>query len=247
MLFARKAHTLLERQVNILVKDALNVALKLATVLCGPTGDASTARLTGQIWSDCDALEKLNLQMTMLDFVTQSVKQQLLAIKDALEEINEELENKDTNDVVEEEDDDFEDEEEFDFSFKPHERKILPGCVMVLKSLASFNNLIIKDMKALDESKSEDSEKTLLFIHSTSKELEETVDNFTSAIYPPQKSDEVISHARKFQDLIRAVISALIASNPNESDRNRQNQLLNTVNSVLDKAIKDIGEAVPQE
>lgn len=265
MLYSAKAHALLVRTVKVLVKDILDVAQKLATEMCGPVGAPNATRLTGQLWADCEALETIDLNQTLRDSVSAAVRLQGRAIQDALDELNEELEKHEkegergskgekgekdkTEDAKAGSDDDedlgsdFDDDiEDFfdDFDFQASDMRIVPGCILLLKSLASFNKLLLNDLSSLDDSTTKDLSNTLLTIHSIHKLFEVSIDNFTSAIYPPQKTKEVLSEAMLFKSLISQIISSLISSNLNDSLSSKHNLLLTTVHSLLDKAIAEI-------
>ena len=232
--------------MNILLGDTLDVTSKLAHAMSETFDLPSAARMTGQIWANCEALEKLDLDMSLKQFVERCAKAQISAIKDAVEELNEELENEDDDDE-DDDDDDFgtttkdeagDDIEILDMSLKKSEKRIVPGCLIALKTASSYCTQILKVTELIQED--EESRKVLLKIHEKLKKITETVDDFNSAIYPPQKPNEVIDNANKLKATLTDITSQLTSLSQLSSHHTKLLQLQTTASGLFDKAESQI-------
>jgi hypothetical protein len=232
------AHELVRQQMITLVSDILDVACKLTTTMTTTFNAPTANRMTGQIWADCEALENLNLEATLKEFVSNSIRSHLAAIKDAIEELTEEEENGDEDE--DEEDDDGEKDTIEDlmagFTLKAADRKILPGCVIVLKAASSFCQQILNLIQAIDESKDSEQTKTaLLQTYALMKRVIETVDNLNTAIYPPQNVPEVLSNCTAIRAIAKD-IAKLFAELPQLSAQHpRIGTLVTTADAIFQK------------
>lgn len=192
-------------------------------------------RLTGQIWANCETLEKLDLDATVQTFVSKAIKAQLGSIKDALAELEEEEQNEDGFD--DEELSDAEDGDILNFSLKPEDRKILPGCILVLKTASSFCTQISRVTGLIDDNLEQaETRAVLLKIYEKTNRITEAVDDFNVSIYPPQKPDDVLQQAIALKDLLTSVIQLLTTLKQLSSHHDKLKQLQITAGALFLKA-----------
>lgn len=196
-------------------------------------------RLTGQIWANCETLEKLDLDATVQMFVSKAIKAQLGSIKDALAELEEEEQNEHGFD-----DEELSDTEEGDilnFSLKPEDRKILPGCILVLKTASSFCTQISKVTGLIDDRLEQDETRAVLLkIYEKTNRITEAVDDFNVSIYPPQKPDDVLQQAIALKDLLTSVIQLLTTLKQLSAHHDKLKQLQTTAGALFLKAEESI-------
>jgi hypothetical protein len=233
------AHELLANQVNTLVRDCLEVASKLTSAMSTTFDLTSAPRMTGQIWANCEALEKIDFDATLKSFVLKAVHAQSVSIKDALEELKEEEENQ--GDLGDEDYYDVQDgddvEDILNFTLKGDDRKILPGCILFLKTASSFCLQIAKVTDLIDDAADKDNTKAaLLKIYEKTQLITEAVDNFNVSIYPPQKPSEVLSSAVALRELLTSVIVILTSVPQLSSHHAKLLQLQSTASALFQQA-----------
>lgn len=230
MLTVNNIHTLLKNSINKLVLDALNVSIKLAEDMSTSKVSKHSAHYTGQVWADCEALENINLSETMHEFCDKLFRLQATALREAVEELDEALEEaepeeKGEDDVEEEDQDSF-----LDFTFAVADRKILPGCILILKAVNSFTAQLKKVTLGADDN-------TLFRVYTFSQDIFTAIDDFSTAIYPPQIANDVIAQAQHFKRLQENIVSTLLDSNISQENRDHISKLQTAVNGIFDKAI----------
>lgn len=220
---------MLKNTVNKLVSDVLVVSIKLATEFCSNEPSKHAAHYTGQIWANCDAFEAVNWSQKIEDYCVTLFRAQAKALREAVEELEEALEEEVPQETGED-DEEEEDQDMFlDFNFNVEDRKILPGCILILKAVNSFVTQLHKVTPGA-------SNEVLFQVYTLSQEVFATIDNFSTSIYPPQAVPDVISQAQDFKRLQSAIVAALLSSNIPQSQRDHLTKLQTAVSGIFDKA-----------
>lgn len=230
MLTANNIHTLLKNSVNKVVLNVLNVCIKLAEDMSTSKVSKNTAHYTGQVWADCDALEGMNLSQTIHEYCDKLFRTQATALREAVEELEEALEEDDETEEKGEEGEEEDQDMFLDFTFAPADREILPGCILILKAVNSFTAQLKKVTTGIDDD-------TLFRVYTHSQDIFTAIDNFSTAIYPPQVTDDVITQAQNFKRLQESIVSTLLDSNMPQENRDHITKLQAAVNGIFDKAI----------
>lgn len=233
LLLVRKSHQLLKNSVNKLVLDILNVTIKLAEDMSTNKIPKGAAHSTGQVWASCDALEAMNFDQSILEYCDALFKTQATALREAVQELEEALEEADDDaDVGADEEE--EDQDSFlDFSFSAADRKILPGCILILKAVNSFTTQLKKIVTGLND-------ETIFHVYSLCQQVFSTIDDFSTSIYPPQVVDDVLTHVENFKKLQQSIATSILDSNPPQETRDLINKLQTAVNGIFDKATEMI-------
>lgn len=246
LLKVSKAHELLVQQTNILVLDTLELVCKLTAAMMATVNAPDATRLTGQIWANCDALEKVDVTLSVKQYVMAAAKAALAGLKDALAELQEEQANEDEDELEEDLETASGDQEDMDllmagFSLKQNDKKILPGCILLLKTAYSFCNQLYKITELTDDKKN-DTNTTVVLLDAYRKSLKvsEAVDNVNSSIYPPQKVDEVLSNAAALQQLLESIANLFLTLPELAIHHTKISTLITTAKGVFSKAEEQI-------
>jgi hypothetical protein len=213
--------TMIRNNVKAILNSVKNLALALKKK---NYENDNIPRLTGLLWEACKNSESIHLDNK--SSVLEALKLIEQPLRDAVNELEEELKN--VNNESEEEEEEFDEDDPIlnikSAKLSQEDLEVLPGTIQIVKLSFMF---VQRVEKIISMSTNDQNERIYGFwlsdLYNKAKDICEAVDNLCVAIEPPQDRSDL---QEKFDHLTQTIISAIYIIRQNQISNRESVQLL---------------------
>jgi len=141
-------------------------------------------------------------------------------IRDAISELEESAqEAADASDGNSSEDSDGDDEDDFSGTISKEEARVVPGCVLLLRTCGSFTGQMVKIIEAINTPSEASTDfgpynKWIILLHDHTRLLADYVDQLIASLYSPQVRATVLSRANTLKEEIDRTLTQTLKNSP---------------------------------